>query len=246
MRAISSLAPAPPRASLAEQVYGALKQQMHDFALVPGDRFSEAELAQRLSVSRTPVREALFRLRNEGFLDVDARSGWYVRPIDFARIEQLYDLRVLIESTCVSRLCAMPTPPPKLEALKATWLVPAAERRDDEREVAALDEAFHASLVAAAGNAEMARVHWDVTERIRIVRRLDFTRSDRIDATYQEHGKILRQILQRRAEPALLMLRGHIAQSQAEVRKITLHTLYEARARLNPLNPLNVTGTSGR
>jgi DNA-binding GntR family transcriptional regulator len=124
MRAISSLAPAPPRASLAEQVYGALKQQMHDFALVPGDRFSEAELAQRLSVSRTPVREALFRLRNEGLLDVDARSGWYVRPIDFARIEQLYDLRVLIESTCVSRLCAMPTPPPKLEALKATWLVP--------------------------------------------------------------------------------------------------------------------------
>ncbi len=44
----------------------------------------------------------------------------------------------------------------------------------------------------AAGNAEMARVHWDVTERIRIMRRLDFTRGDRIEATYAEHAKILR------------------------------------------------------
>ena len=45
---------------------------MHDFRLVPGDRFSEAELGARLGVSRTPVREALFRLRNEGLLDVES------------------------------------------------------------------------------------------------------------------------------------------------------------------------------
>ena len=53
--------------NLAEQVYAQLKAEMNDFSLVPGDRFSEAELGQRLGVSRTPVREALFRLRNEGF-----------------------------------------------------------------------------------------------------------------------------------------------------------------------------------
>jgi DNA-binding GntR family transcriptional regulator len=224
-----------PRAGLAEQVYAALKQQMHDFELVPGDRFSEAELGQRLGVSRTPVREALLRLRNEGLVDVagqgGVKSGWFVRPIDFARIEELYELRVTLETACVARLCAMDVLPPAIETLKSVWLVPAAERLVDAREVGALDEAFHATLVQAAGNREMARVHWDVTERIRIVRRLDFTRGDRIEATYQEHAKILRQVMQRRAEPAQLLLRGHIAQSQAEVRKITLHALYEARLR---------------
>ncbi|HUP05620.1 MAG TPA: FCD domain-containing protein, partial [Caldimonas sp.] len=56
----------------------------------------------------------------------------------------------------------------------------AAERLEDPREVGARDEQFHATLVRAAGNDETARVHWDVTERIRIVRRLDFTRADRI------------------------------------------------------------------
>jgi DNA-binding GntR family transcriptional regulator len=229
---LASTANPAPRANLAEQVYAALKQQMQDFALVPGDRFSEAELGARLGMSRTPVREALFKLRNEGLLDVDSRSGWYVRPIDFARIDELYELRVVLETTCVARLCAMANAPAELEALKPIWLVSASERLGDAREVGALDEAFHSTLVAAAGNSEMARVHKDVTERIRIVRRLDFTREDRIEATYQEHGKILRHIIQRRSDPAQMMLRGHIAQSQAEVRKITLHTLYEARAKM--------------
>ena len=246
MRSVASrtpnLAPAPaaaparngaaPRQALAEQVYAALKQQMHDFLLVPGDRFSEAELAQRLGVSRTPVREALFRLRNEGLMEVESKSGWSLKPLDFDRIDQLYDLRVVLETACVAKLCASEnSAQSELEALKRVWLVPAAERLTDAAEVGALDEQFHATLVRATGNAEMARVHWDVTERIRIVRRLDFTRADRIEATYQEHGKILRSIMQRKAEQALMVLRGHIGQSQVEVRKITLHALHEARGR---------------
>jgi DNA-binding GntR family transcriptional regulator len=219
------------RSNLAEQVYTRLKAQLHDFVLVPGDRFSEAELGARLGVSRTPVREALFRLRNEGFLDLESKSGWFVRPIDFGRLEQLYDLRVLLELASVSRLCARTEVVPQLDELKAVWLVPGTERLADAREVGALDEQFHASLVRAAGNAEIARVHWDVTERIRIVRRLDFTRPDRIDATYTEHAKILRAVIQRKADQAQLLLKTHIEQSKAEVRKITLATLHDARVR---------------
>jgi DNA-binding GntR family transcriptional regulator len=204
---------------------------MHNFHLVPGDRFSEAELATRLGVSRTPVREALFRMRNEGLLDVESKSGWFVRPIDFHKLEQLYDLRVILESASVARLCARSEPAPELDTLKTAWLVPVAERLHDEREVGALDEQFHATLVRATGNEEIARVHWDLTERIRIIRRLDFTRADRVDATYAEHAKILRAVIQRKPDQAQLLLRSHIEQSKAEVRKITLATLHEARAR---------------
>ncbi|MCW5664921.1 MAG: GntR family transcriptional regulator [Piscinibacter sp.] len=232
LRSVASPAPESTRANLAEQAYAQLKEMIHDFALLPGDRFSESEMGARLGVSRTPVREALFRLRNEGFLEVESKSGWHVRPIDFDRLDQLYDLRVLLELASVARLCARSSDPPELEALKAAWLVPAGERLADMREVGALDELFHATLVRAAGNAEIAKVHWDVTERIRIVRRLDFTREDRIDATYVEHAKILRAILQRKLDQAQLLLKSHIEQSKAEVRKITLGTLHEARLRL--------------
>jgi len=230
-RALASPAEPPRRGALAEQVYAELKAQMHDFRLVPGDRFSEAEIGARLGVSRTPVREALFRLRNEGLLDVESKSGWFVRPIDFGRLEQLYDLRVILETACVARLCTRVEPVPALDALKAVWLVPAAERLADGARVGQLDEAFHATLVRAAGNEEIARVHWDVTERIRVIRRLDFTRADRIEATYAEHAKILRAVIQRKVDQAQLLLRSHIEQSKAEVRKITLATLQEARAR---------------
>ncbi len=223
--------PAGRASKLADQVYDILKARIHDFELIPGDRFSEAELGQRLGMSRTPVREALFRLRNDGFLGVEPKLGWFVLPIDFGRLEQLYDLRVVLEMASVSRLCASVERSPQLEALKEIWLVPPAERLTDGRIVGAHDEAFHATLVLAAGNEEMARVHWDVTERIRIIRRLDFTRPDRVEATYAEHAKILRAVIQRKTEQAQLLLKTHIDQSKVEVRKITLHTLQQARSR---------------
>jgi DNA-binding GntR family transcriptional regulator len=89
---------------LAEQVYETLKEQIHDFKLVAGDRFSEAELGARLGMSRTPVREALFRLRNEGFLGVESKLGWHVLPIDFGRLEQLC---ASSSSWRASRACAL-------------------------------------------------------------------------------------------------------------------------------------------
>jgi DNA-binding GntR family transcriptional regulator len=118
---------------------------------------------------------------------------------------------------------------PALEELKALWMVGPGERIGDGRGVAALDEQFHATLVAATGNDEMARIHHDLTERIRIIRRLDFTKDWRIEATYQEHAKILRAVLLRKVDQAQLLIRTHIEESKAEVRKITLHMLHEAR-----------------
>ena len=231
MRSMSEPAMPPPRVALAEQAYVQLKAELHDFLWLPGERASELEIASRLGMSRTPVREALFRLRNEGFLDVEAKTGWTVRPIDFVRIDQTYDLRIVLETASLARLAQLSEEPPELQALKDVWLVPAAERLTDGRAVGALDEQFHAQLVAAAGNAEISRVHREVTDRIRIVRRLDFTRGDRIDATYAEHGKILRAVMQRKTDAAQLLLKSHIEQSKLEVRKITLHALQEARAR---------------
>jgi DNA-binding GntR family transcriptional regulator len=219
------------RSNLADQVYAQLKAELHDFTWVPGDRFSEAEIGQRVGVSRTPVREALFRLRNEGFLEVESKAGWFVKPIDFGKLDQLYDLRIVLELDAVAKLVMRREDPPALETLKAKWLIPAAARSADAKAVGELDEQFHATLVSAAGNAEIARVHQDVTERIRIVRRLDFTRADRIEATYQEHAKILRAVIQRKLDAAQMLLKVHIEQSKVEVRKISLHAMHQARAR---------------
>lgn len=230
--------PVAPRAapyvhrSRADEVYEQLKRDVAGFQLVPGDRFTENELCERLGVSRTPVRQALFRLQQEGFVEVLFRSGWRVLPFDFEQFEQLYDLRMVLETTAVHRLCGgdQRVDGELLAELAAIWLVPPEERSSDAERVSQWDEQFHCALVAAAGNAEMAKVHRDVTDRIRIIRRLDFTKQPRIAATYEEHAKILRAIQRKRGDQAALLLRAHIATSQAEVRKITLHQVHLARA----------------
>lgn len=217
-----------PANPLAEQVYARLKDDIFDFRLLPGDRFTETEMAARYDVSRTPLRDALYRLQREGYLDVEFRRGWQVRKLDFTYFDNLYDLRIVLEIAALEWICQMSDTPQELVELRNIWLVPKEEREQDGRRVAQLDEMFHGSLVAAAGNLEMSRVHADLTEKIRIIRRLDFTQSDRIDATYQEHGKILQFVLRRKLPEASMLLRSHIEQSKLEVRKITLHKLHEA------------------
>jgi DNA-binding GntR family transcriptional regulator len=219
----------PPRVGLrAEHAYDRIKADIFEFRLLPGDRFSEPEIALRLGVSRTPVREALLRLAGEGYVTVAPRSGWQVRPLDFKVFDDLYDVRVILETAALRKLCEM-TPQPALDALRDTWLTPRSQWVTDSRTVARLDEAFHATLVMASGNSELAQLHGEVSERIRIVRRLDFLQLDRICATYQEHAQILRHVLRRQADSAALLLRSHVKSSKVEARKITLHMLYEAR-----------------
>jgi DNA-binding GntR family transcriptional regulator len=217
-----------PRTNLTERIYKTLKQDIFSFRLLPGDRFSENEIAERVAASRTPVREALTRLQREGFVDVSFRSGWQVKPFDFNQFEQLYDVRIVLELAAIKKLCEM-EPAPNLDDLKRIWLVKPEDRLEDGPSVCALDERFHEQLVEATGNVEMARIHHDITERLRIVRRIDFTQQQRVAATYEEHAKILRTIIERRTEEVKSLLKTHIEASKAEVRKITLHMLYEAQ-----------------
>lgn len=231
LAALSSAPQSLPAATLAERVYAQIKQLIFDFVLLPGDRFSESELANQVQVSRTPLRQALQRLQREGFLLVFPKSGWQVAPLDFEAFDQLYDLRVLLETHAVARLCELEERP-ALEGLAEVWLIKPSERQAAAMAVDRLDEAFHSALVGATGNTEMMRVHDDITERIRIIRRLDFTKPNRVEATYEEHARILRAITRRRSDEAQRLLRAHVEQSKLEVRHITLDTLYQARQRM--------------
>lgn len=107
MQLVSTSAPGKERPeNLAERIYQQLKDDIFEFRLLPGDRFSEGEIAERMAVSRTPVRQALYRLQREDYLQVYFRSGWQVKPFDFAHFEELYEVRIVLELEAVRRLCA--------------------------------------------------------------------------------------------------------------------------------------------
>jgi len=215
---------------LAEQVYQKLKHDIFSFRLFPGDRFSESDIAQHYGVSRTPMRDGLFRLQREGYLEVGFRRGWKVAPINFDQLDQLYDLRIVLESAALERMTsASEMAHQVIDELKQIWCVPPEAQERDPVTMFGMDEHFHRQLIAATGNAEMLRVHNDITERIRIVRRLDFLKQHRTAATYEEHAKMLNLISRNRLTEAVILLRAHITQSKLEVRKITLSMLADAR-----------------
>src|ERR1700761_339958 len=133
----------PPK-KLADSVYEQLKSELFEFHLLPGDRFTEAEVAERTGASRTPVRQALYRLEREGFLDVKFRNGWEVRPLDFAQIDELYELRILLEQTSVRGMKSLSLSDLNsiLLPLETIWQVSPSKRNTNIAEVAKRDEEF--------------------------------------------------------------------------------------------------------
>lgn len=216
----------------SHDVYSELRDMILNFELYPGSRVTEQELASLFGVSRTPVRGALQRLEAEGYLTIQPKQGCYIRTLDIAELTQYYQVRIALEMFSLELACTY-MPDAKLKALAEAWDPEKQhERSDNPEEMEARDESFHMALAEGGGNMALVEYLADINRRIRIIRRLDFTRGDRIDATYTEHAKILRAVMQRKLDQAQLLLRSHVEQSKSEVRKITLAMLQQARAQL--------------
>jgi DNA-binding GntR family transcriptional regulator len=213
------------RSTLSREVYSRLRQSIFELRMPPGQRYSEHELAAALQVSRTPLRLALHVLAHEGYVqNVGGHSSWQVRPLDLAFYEDLYDYRVEIEVLALRRLCAANSAP-QLEELRAFWCVPEERREFQGSIVAQHDEVFHSTLVRSAGNQAMLRSFDELTDRIRIIRRLDFISRERILSAYAEHGEILRAVDARDGVEAERLIRSHIEASRVEIRGITFHRM---------------------
>lgn len=135
--------------SLGRQAYRVLRGAIRSGAIQPDRRYSEAELAEVLGVSRTPVREALKALERDGVLRTASRRGYQLRSYSEEEIGELLVLRTLLERLAVSRLAERATPADveRLEAAVARQAEHAAEPTD----MFALDEDFHLLIAQLAG-----------------------------------------------------------------------------------------------
>ncbi|MEB0136501.1 GntR family transcriptional regulator [Actimicrobium sp. CCC2.4] len=227
----ANVGPPPKNSSLPDYVYGNLRDDIFALRLLPGDQVTESDIAAYFDVSRTPVREALQRLQRDGLMQGYVRGGWEVVPVDFKRYEDLYEMRRVIELFAVTRLCqdGAGIDQSLIDGLHTAWCCPVEQRLVDGLQVAALDEAFHQTLVRATGNLEMATTFDRLTDRVRIVRRLDFLYGDCVQLTYDEHAAILAGIAARDGASALRLMTAHIEDSHVSVRQLTLHHLHTVR-----------------
>ena len=194
-------------------VRDAIRQLVIGGELRPGDRLVERRLAERLGVSRVPVREALRQLVHEGFAEERTTGGMAVRHLGAGEVETLFEVRAALEELVCRRLVEGPA-----EALdEAADLVDrarAAVRRGDTREAVALNAAFHAALVAAAGSGVLTAVMEPVAGRMQWL----LSQHDDVASIVAEHGQILRALRERDLSEALRLTAEHLVTSRVAAR----------------------------
>ena len=129
--------------------YRRLLEEIRRGDLLPGQRLREIEIADRLGISRTPVREAIRQLENDGLIVHLPRQGATVRALDYAEIMELYDMRTVLEGTA-ARLAARSASDVELAELRA--INRDLERTGHGRDAFELNRQFHLTLLDAARN----------------------------------------------------------------------------------------------
>jgi len=222
-----------PHVNSAERVYLQLRAMIDNLSLFPGTRITETEIAHMLSVSRTPIREALQRLQHEGQVELIPRQGCFIRNIDIDTINEFYDVRIILETRSVELACDN-MKESDLSALLEQW---SPDNCDDDYEkhiqvIRQQEESFHVAIAKNSGSPVLARYLEDVNNNLRVVRWLGFPDMQAISDTYEEHYELCEIIKVGNKRAAKSAMKKHIHKSQTLSSKVTLQQLAENRKQM--------------
>lgn len=184
------LEPVNNRLPISPQIYERLRRAITTLVMLPSEALSEQDLAQQLGVSRTPVREALIRLADEGLIDILPQRGSFVAPIRLSDVEEAQFIREALEVAVVQRLAGKGS-----DAFIASLRTNLAMQKQavaagDREQFLELDEAFHRSLCEAAGLSRSWRVIQVVKLQMDRVRYLSLPDPGHLETLLAQHVAI--------------------------------------------------------
>jgi DNA-binding GntR family transcriptional regulator len=203
--------------SLALWVYNTIRQTIIDGQLPAGAKVTEARLAKELGVSKTPVREALLRLKEIGLIEAHGPMAGRVVSPSLEVTRNAYELRESLESTS-ARLAAERGERGVLLTVQreAERTVVAADRRDNAAYREA-DEAFHRTIAIASGNMRLASLLDDTNALVTALRQRDIPGMDASPLCAEQHMQISAALLARNAAEAHRLMSEHVRHVAAEV-----------------------------
>ncbi|WP_417743196.1 GntR family transcriptional regulator [Salipiger sp.] len=191
--------------------YARLIAELRDGRLNPGDRLRETDLAERLGVSRTPIREAIRQLEADGVVTHLPRQGASVRTLDYAEVMELYEMRAVLEGTA-ARLAARAASDIEIEELAD--MNRQMSELGDAPDAFVLNRQFHAALLDAAKNRFLARSIHVLQKALMILGPTTLTEPDRAHKAVEEHFEVLDAIQARDGARAENAMRAHIEAAQ--------------------------------
>jgi DNA-binding GntR family transcriptional regulator len=206
--------------SRAEYVHGVLRQEIISGSIRAGTRLSETLLASELSVSRTPVREALRRLQQEGLVVKSSRGGVEVPFLSRKDVAEIIGIRAVLEGYA-ARLAAEHISDDRLVELRRSH--ESALRAIEIADVAQLiaeNTIFHDGVVAASSSARCTMMVGELRDWILQYRSQILASADAQRRSYAQHGEILDALASRDTEGAEELMRRHIVESMTPVLQV--------------------------
>ncbi|MET7630665.1 GntR family transcriptional regulator [Streptomyces sp. NPDC058232] len=201
-------------------VHELLRSRIISLDLEPGAALSENDLAAELGVSRTPVRESLILLGEEGLVDVYPQLGTFVSRIRERDIASAQFIREALECAALRDGVTKATAHDVAELRALLVAQTEAEQREDPEAFFRLDEQFHARLMAAGGHAEAWPVVSQAKAQLDRARRLSLPLTQQLSLLISQHTAVVDQLEQHDPQGADQALRGHLRQVFTDVETI--------------------------
>ena len=202
--------PAVPAAGLATRAATELKKLIYDGGIAPGERLNEVALAQRMGISRGPLREAIRMLAGQGLVTAVRNRGVYVRQISVREMLEIYELRALVFGYAAERACEHLTPTSRvvLESLLAQ--MDAACESGDGTGYYEANLAFHAHLLELSGNQRAHQAYDDYVKELHLYRRSYFNAPGNMRRSNAEHRAIFEAVARADGKRARQLAERHV------------------------------------
>ncbi len=194
----------------AAAIHGLLRDDILSLRREPGSQLNEKDIAAQHGVSRTPVREALLRLSDEGLVDIVSKSGTYVSRIPLADLPEAITIRRVLEQLAVRAAVERATRSQIIELRAIVARMAEAAEAGDTETFHRADEAFHETIAAVGRHPGVWALVKHVKLQVDRFRRLTLPLEGRMVRVVAEHDAVLKAIEQREPDAAAEALGRHI------------------------------------
>lgn len=203
--------------TISQQVYEILKDEICSGEYHPGAWLQEKEVAQKLNVSRSPVREALRRLEADGLVQEIPNKGVFVRDFSGHDIEDIFEVREAIENYAIVHMKNHLNPEVISHLQNLIKQFEMYYGLDDLDNYIVVDEGFHRYLVSCSGNQLMLNLYDKVKLMNQRFRVYSLKSRQRFDESLQEHRSILQNILDGNYEKACEINTTHLTLAKQKI-----------------------------
>ncbi len=181
-------------ASLEEKVFRTLEEEILSGELKKGDALAEIALSKRLGVSRTTIRGALHRLKEDGLVEIAPNKGAVVLGIDKCDLVDIYRVRNRLEGLASASAAKSISKEVLAELRESVELSEFYIMRGDTEKVKELDTTFHQLIYKASGNRQLENILTELHRKIKTYRKISLSVSGRVERSISEHREILEAI----------------------------------------------------